>query len=108
LWSGSRLALTRRREPLICFGATDDSSGVESFLQQELLASEELPHARPVQTDLFRYLAEREPGLLRPLEACETFCVGLAELPVEIGLSAPQVFAGFSLGSIHSCEHPRS
>src|SRR6478609_30810 len=88
LWSGPRLALTRRRGPLICFGDPQPSSGVGYSLRKELLAAKKFPDARPMQPDLLRDFSERQASFLRPLETLQTLCVCLADLALEIGLSA--------------------
>src|ERR1044072_209599 len=106
LWSGSRLALARRRGPLLCIGDAQRSRGVERFLQA-LLAAENLADPRPMQADLSCNFAERESCLLRSLEARQAFRVGFLELLLELGPSASQVVAGFLLG-IQESPEPRT
>jgi hypothetical protein len=99
LWSGPRLAFTRRRGPLIWIEPTYQA--VEKISTLGLFAPDDLADPRVIKADKFADVSQREPSLLR-LRECLAPCLsgGLA-VALKLLLGSFHGFGGgFALGVV--------
>ena len=97
MWSGPRLALQRRRGPLLCL---QDVSSLERTLSKLLIAANDLADAGVVQTNLAGDIALRQTRFLCSFEApapCDAGLVALCVCALELDLGLTHLGAGLVL-----------